>query len=71
MFLYLLSGAMTTQVNGEDRRVEDGDVIHVAKGSAYRWSVPGKATARYTIARSTSRLETEIANNGASDNWRG
>jgi quercetin dioxygenase-like cupin family protein len=71
LFIYLLSGAMTAQVNGEDRRVENGDVIHVTRGSAYRWSVPGKSTARYTIARSTPRLETAIANNGASDNWRG
>jgi hypothetical protein len=62
---------MMTQVDGEERRVENGDVIHVAQGSAYRWSVPADSTARYTIARSTSRLEAEIARNGASDNWRG
>ena len=71
LFAYLLGGTMMTQVSGEERRVENGDVIHVAKGSAYQWSVPGKSTARYTIARSTSRLEAEIARNGASDNWRG
>lgn len=71
MFVYQLSGSMTTQVDGEHRNVEAGDVIHVARGSAYSWSVPEKSTARYTIARSTSRLETEIAKNGASDNWRG
>ena len=71
MFIYRLSGAMTAQVNGEDRCVENGDVIHVSRGGVYRWSVPEKSTARYTIARSTPRLETEIANNGASDNWRG
>lgn len=71
IFVYLLSGAMTTQFNGEARRLESGDVIHIARGSAYRWGVPEKSTARYTIARSTSRLEMEIAKNGASDNWRG
>jgi quercetin dioxygenase-like cupin family protein len=71
MFLYVLSGAMVTKVDGHNHRVESGDVIHVAKGSGYEWSVPEKSTARYAIARSTARLEAEIAKNGASDNWRG
>ena len=70
-FVYLLSGALTVQAHGADRRVDAGDVVHVARGSAWQWRVPEQATARYTIARSTTRLETEIANNGASDNWRG
>lgn len=71
LFVYLLSGALTVQADGVERRVEAGEVVHVARGSAWQWSVPEKATARYTIARSTTRLEAEIAKNGASDNWRG
>ena len=71
LFVYLLSGALVTRADGSERRAGEGDVIHVAKGSAYHWSVPEKSTARYTIARSTSRLEAEVAKNGASDNWRG
>jgi quercetin dioxygenase-like cupin family protein len=71
VFVYVLNGALTMQADGVDRRVETGDVIHIAKGSACRWSVPENSTARYAIARSTERLEAEIAKNGASDNWRG
>jgi quercetin dioxygenase-like cupin family protein len=71
LFLYVLSGSLVTQADGSERCVEAGDVLHVAKGSAYRWHVPEKSTARYAIARSTARLEREIAKNGASDNWRG
>jgi uncharacterized cupin superfamily protein len=71
LFIYVLSGALVTQADGSERRAGSGDVIHVAKGSACCWRVPEGTTARYTIARSTSRLEAAIAKNGASDNWRG
>lgn len=69
MFLYLLSGALDASVGGEKRRAEHGDVIRVPKGGAFQFEV-GDA-ARYAIVRSTPRLEREITEKGAADNWRG
>jgi len=69
MFLYLLSGALEASVGGEKRRAEHGDVIHVPKGGAFQFEVSDAA--RYAIVRSTPRLEREVAEKGAADNWRG
>jgi quercetin dioxygenase-like cupin family protein len=71
IFAYVISGTLDAQVGRQKRRARPGDVIHVPKGSARRWTVAGKGSARYAIVRSTSRLEATVAKTGASDNWRG
>jgi len=70
-FAYVISGTLDARVGGKKRRARRGDVIHVPRGSACRWIVAGKDSARYAVARSTPRLEAMVAKNGASDNWRG
>lgn len=71
LFAYVISGTLDAEIAGERRLASAGDVLHVPKGAAYRFTVPDKLAARYAVSRSTSRLETEVARNGASDNWRG
>ena len=71
MFLYVIRGAMDAIVGGKKRRVMTGDVIHVPRGAAYRWTVKKGGPARYAAVRSTPRLEAAIRKNGAADNWRG
>jgi hypothetical protein len=45
--------------------------LPVPRGAAYGWVIRGRGPARYALARSTNRLEAEVARNGASDDWRG
>jgi quercetin dioxygenase-like cupin family protein len=71
MFLYVLRGAMDANVGGKKRRVMTGDVIHVPRGAAYRWTVTKGGSARYAAVRSTPLLEAAIKRHGAADNWRG
>ena len=71
VFAYVISGTLDAQVGAKRRRARRGDVIHVPRGSACRWIVAGKDSARYAVVRSTPRLEAMVAKNGASDNWRG
>ena len=71
LFAYVISGSLDARVGGSKRRTRPGDVIHVPRGAAYGWVVRGRAPARYTLVRSTPRLEAAVAKNGASDNWRG
>jgi quercetin dioxygenase-like cupin family protein len=71
MFLYVMAGGLDARVGAKKRKVRTGDVIHVPRGAAYRWSVTQGASVRYAMVRSTSRLEAAIDKNGAADNWRG
>jgi quercetin dioxygenase-like cupin family protein len=71
MFAYLISGTLDARVGRAKRRTRPGDVIHVPRGAAYGWVVRGRSPARFTMVRSTPRLEAAVAKNGASDNWRG
>jgi len=69
-FGYVLRGELEAEVEGKKQRVRPGDLVHVPKGGACRWTVKGEA-ARYALFRSTPALENEVDRNGAADNWRG
>lgn len=71
IFLYVVRGAMDARVGRKKKRVAAGDVIHVPRGAAYRWTVRKGVPARYAAVRSTPRLEAAIRKHGAADNWRG
>lgn len=71
IFAYVISGTLDAKVGSKKHLAKTGDVIHVPKGSAYRWVVGKKGPARYTLVRSTSKLEAEISKTGAANNWRG
>ncbi len=71
LLAYVISGEIDTTIAGSDYRARIGDVIHVPRGMAYRWRVGDSGPARYTTARSTTRLEEHVAKNGAADNWKG
>jgi quercetin dioxygenase-like cupin family protein len=71
LLAYVISGELDTLVGNDAHRAGAGDVIHVPRGAAYRWQVSGPGPARYTVARSTTRLEQQVAQHGAADNWKG
>ena len=71
LFVYVLRGALDSEVDGETKQALPGDLIHVPRRKSYRWRVRGDESARYSLVRSTARLEAEIDRNGAADNWRG
>jgi len=71
IFVYVLRGALDAKVGREKHRAKRGDVVHVPRGAAYRLKVAGKESARYATVQSTPRLEREISQKGAADNWRG
>jgi len=71
IFLYVIEGALDAQVGLKKRKAGKGDVIHVPRGTAYRWTVRKGGPARYAAVRSTQRLEAAIRRNGAANNWRG
>ena len=71
LLAYVISGELETEVGSERHKAAEGDVIHVPRGTAYRWKVSATGPARYCIARSTTLLEQHVAANGAADNWRG
>ena len=71
IFLYVIRGTMDGCVGKEKRKVGSGDVIHVPRGAAYRWTVRKGEPVRYAAVRSTPRLEAAIRKHGAADNWRG
>jgi quercetin dioxygenase-like cupin family protein len=70
-FLYLIAGTLDAQSEGEARSLGGGDVLHVRKGSPYRWRVTGDEPARYAVVRSLPALEAAVRERGAADNWRG
>lgn len=71
VFLYVIRGAMDARVGRKKKRVAAGDVIHVPRGAAYRWTVRKGGPVRFAAVRSTPRLEAAIEKHGAADNWRG
>jgi quercetin dioxygenase-like cupin family protein len=71
VFAYLISGTLDAFADSVTRKMRPGDVLHARRGARYGWVVRGRNPARFAIVRSTSRLEAEVARNGASDNWRG
>ena len=71
IFLYVIAGGLDARVGKKQQKVGAGDVIHVPRGAAYRWTVRKGGAARYAAVRSTPRLEEVIRKSGAADNWRG
>ncbi|HJQ62277.1 MAG TPA: cupin domain-containing protein [Burkholderiales bacterium] len=70
-FLYVVRGTLDVKVGKEKRRANSGDVVHIPKSEPYHFKVAGGESARYAAVRSTPRLEREISQKGAADNWRG
>ena len=71
MFLYVIAGSLNAQVGRKKQKVGSGDVVHVPRGAAYRWTVRKGGAVRYAAVRSTLRLEAAVRKHGAADNWRG
>ena len=67
----MIDGALDAVVGKQKKRVTAGAVIHVPKGSAYRWVVTKGKSVRYAAVRSLPKLEAAIGKHGAADNWRG
>jgi quercetin dioxygenase-like cupin family protein len=61
MFVYILSGELQAKADGRTRLVRDGDIIHVARGDAFRLQVKSPF-ARYVLVCSTPYLESRIDN---------
>ena len=71
IFLYVVSGALAAEAGTERREMIAGDVMHVPRGSSYRWTVAAEDGVRYAAVRSLPRLESTIREHGAADNWKG
>jgi quercetin dioxygenase-like cupin family protein len=59
MFVYVLDGELHAQAGAESKLIRAGDIIHVARGDAYRIQVKSPF-ARYALVCSTSYLEHRI-----------
>jgi quercetin dioxygenase-like cupin family protein len=59
MFIYVLSGKLQARSGNQSRVTGDGDIIHVARGSACRLQVQSPF-ARYVLVCSTPYLEKRI-----------
>ena len=59
MFIYVLSGKVQARSGNQSRLTGDGDIIHVARGSACRLQVQSPS-ARYVLVCSTPYLEKRI-----------
>lgn len=61
MFVYVLSGRLDAETQGQVKIVGDGDIIHVPRGMPYRLQVKSPF-ARYVLVCSTPYLEERIDN---------
>ena len=60
-FLYVLSGKLDAETDGERKTVGAADIVHIPRGKSYRLQVKS-AFARYVTVCSTPRLEQRIDN---------
>lgn len=60
MFLYVLSGKLQAQVDGESRLTGAGDIIYIPRGARYRLQVTSRDPARYALVCSTPYLENRL-----------
>ncbi len=60
MFVYVLSGTIDAQTDGDRKTVGNGDIIYVPRGTRYRLQV--RSHARYAVVCSTPWLEARIDN---------
>ena len=61
MFIYVLSGKLQAQANGQSRTIGAADIVHIARGATYRLQVQSPF-ARYVLVCSTPYLENRIDN---------
>ncbi|OGA21864.1 MAG: hypothetical protein A3I02_15710 [Betaproteobacteria bacterium RIFCSPLOWO2_02_FULL_67_26] len=61
MFIYVLSGKLQAQANGQSRTIGAADIVHIARGAPYRLQVQSPF-ARYVLVCSTPYLENRIDN---------
>jgi quercetin dioxygenase-like cupin family protein len=59
MFVYVLSGKLQAEADGQTRTIGAGDIIHVPRGATYRLQV-ASPFARYVLVCSTPYLEKRI-----------
>lgn len=59
-FLYMLSGTVNASVNGEQRKIGEGDIVKILKGTPYRLTGNESGGARYTVVRSTALMEQMV-----------
>lgn len=64
-FIYVLSGRLDADVDGERKTAGPGDIIQIPKGAASRITVAKPAAARYCAVRSTPWLEAKVDEHGA------
>ena len=60
MFVYVLSGKIDAQANGERKSIGAGDIVYVPRGERYQLQV--RSHARYAVVCSTPYLEDRIDN---------
>lgn len=58
MFVYVLSGIIDAEADGQRKTISTGDIVHVSRGERYRLQV--RKHARYAIVCSTPYLENRI-----------
>jgi len=66
MFVYVLDGMLLASADGETKAIGEGDIVHIARGTAYRLQVQSPF-ARYVVVRSTPYLEARIDNMSAEE----
>jgi quercetin dioxygenase-like cupin family protein len=67
-FIYVLTGSLDAEVDGERKTAGPGDIIHVPKGVSSRISTA--QSSRYCAVRSTSRLEDTVDRDGSNNDVR-
>ena len=60
-FMYVMTGALDSSIDGEKKKISSGDLLHVPKGTACSFRV-SKNQARYVMFETNSFLESKIGN---------
>ena len=71
IFVYVIAGGLDARVGTKKRRVGTGDVIHVPRGAAYRWSVAKRRAGALRRGALDVATRSRDRKHGAADNWRG
>ncbi len=58
-FIYVMSGKVEASLDGESKKAESGDLLHILKGNKYSFEVKSDY-ARYVIFEASTFLETKI-----------
>lgn len=60
VFIYLLHGGMHAEVQGEQKKVGCGDIVHIPKGAGFQISVNDGGFVRYVSISSSDLLEKKL-----------